>query len=295
MPVLLLAALEAERPSYVAPTGCPPAAGFWDEVRARSLVVGSSTTALDVQITITTSSVAFAGSVRVERGAPRALRAASCEDLVRGLALVTAMLVDAEPPRATPSPPGPPAHDGPAPRARAPSAPSVAGPELAVGVGAALALGQVPGVALEVPIFAELRWVGGPSVRLALRRTGGDAAPLPTGGVGYTWTGGRVDVCPTELELGLGVAAACGHVEGGLLAAEPHDLPDAAPSRDAWLAVGATIRARAEVMAPLFLEAGVSVSVPVLRSRYLLVPAYEVYTTPSVAADVELAAGVRFW
>lgn len=293
--MLLLAALEAERPSYVVPTGCPPAAGFWDEVRARSLVVGSSTATLDVRVTVTASSAGYAGSVRVAGGAPRALHAGACEDLMRGLALVTAMLVDAEPPPSGPESPVAVAADRPAPRARTPSAPAVQGLQLAVGVGAALGLGHVPGAALVVPIFAELHWPGGPSLRAALRRAAGEAAPLPGGVVAYAWTAGRVELCPAELDLGLGVVVACGQVEGGLLAAEPRDLRDATPSRDAWLAVGAAVRARAEVVAPLFVEAGVAVSVPVLRSRYLLVPAYEVYTTPSVAADVELAAGVRFW
>lgn len=300
--MLLLAALGAERSSYVVTPGCPAEASFWGEVWARSLVVGSSSTAIDVHVTITASTSAFLGAVSVAHGAPRRLRASSCEDLVRGLALVTAMLVDAEPPRVDPAPALAQQRTRSAPRAperrsRAlgAGAPRTEGPGLAVGLGAGVALGQVPGVAPAVPVFAELRWPGGPSARVTLRRVSGEASPLPSGEVAYAWTVGRVDVCPTELEVGLATATACALAEGGLLAADPQGLPAATPSRDVWLAVGAVLRVRAEVVAPLFVEAGLSVSAPLLRSRYLLVPAYEVYTTPSVVADLELAAGVRFW
>ena len=323
--MLLLAALGAERSSYVVTPGCPAETAFWGEVWARSLVVGSSSTAIDVHVTITASTSAFVGAVSVAHGAPRSLRSSSCEDLVRGLALVTAMLVDAEPVRVEPGRvPRPAEPDRTRPstatttgRIRVDAAPARAqhgvrsserrsrelparppgeeGPGLAVGVGAGVALGQVPGVAPAVPVFAELRWPGGPSARVTLRRVSGEASPLPSGGVAYAWTVGRVDVCPTELEVGLVTATACAQAEGGLLAADPQGLPEATPSRDAWLAFGAALRVRAEVLVPVFVEAGLSVSAPVLRSRYLLVPAYEVYTTPSVVADLELAAGVRFW
>lgn len=296
--MLLLAALGAERSSYVVTPGCPAETAFWGEVWARSLVVGSSSTAIDVHVTITASTSAFVGAVSVAHGAPRSLRSSSCEDLMRGLALVTAMLVDAEP-RRVDAAPARAQHGVRSSERRSrelPARPSgEEGPGLAVGVGAGVALGQVPGVAPAVPVFVELRWPGGPSARVTLRRVSGEARPLPSGGVAYAWTVGRVDVCPTELEVGLATATACAQAEGGLLAADPQGLPEATPSRDAWLAFGAALRVRAEVLAPVFVEAGLSVSAPVLRSRYLLVPAYEVYTTPSVVADVELAAGVRFW
>jgi hypothetical protein len=108
--------------TYRAPAECPPEPAFVAAVGARGgrldrPATGGSARAFDVSITHGGS--AYRGSLQVlgSDGASgaREVHAASCAEVVDGLAVVTAIALRAEPEAATPPPPAPAAAAAPAP------------------------------------------------------------------------------------------------------------------------------------------------------------------------------------
>ncbi|MFL5306134.1 MAG: hypothetical protein ACJ8F1_13025 [Polyangia bacterium] len=108
--------------AYQAPAGCPGRAEFLDAVGARGARLPGPTASRTLEISIRQAADGFAGSFQIrERDAvsgQRELRAAACNDVTDGLAIVTAIALGA-----SPSAPPSPAVVAPLPAAVPPSAP----------------------------------------------------------------------------------------------------------------------------------------------------------------------------
>lgn len=296
---LLIAAGWAGDAGYQAPASCPAEAFFWDEVRAHAPAVGTATAALGARVRITSADRGFVGETSVHRGAVRRLTAASCEDLVRGLALATALLVDADARRAHAARAEARAHVRGRSRGAPPAPPAAPAPprsaELSVGLHAGVAWGVVPGGTLVVPLFAEVRWPGTASLRLSFRRATEEAEGYGRSSAYFSWSVARAEACPLEYDAEVVSATACALIEGGVADADTVRVLFAVASVEPWLATGALGRLRFPVLdGQVFLEASAGLTVPLLRYRYRFGSDTEVFRTGVVAGELGGGAGLVF-
>lgn len=289
----------AEAPGYTAPPVCPDQRAFSIAVSERLGGARSSTAALgspglrSLRVTITASAAGFSGELAREGGPVRRLEGRSCDDLVRALALVTAMTLDAEPPppileqlpRAKAAPPAkPPKKAAPPPDAT-----------IAIGADGAVAFGMVPGNGFGLPVFVEIRFKNGIRARGVYQRVSGDALGLSAGAASFTYNVGRLELCPISMPVGPVEVTPCALGEAGTVHASPSLVSSALPTDQLWGAAGALLRLRYMVSTPLFIEGNASFFVPFNRSRYIFSPGVEVFTTPSIGAAFGLGAGIVFW
>jgi len=281
---------------YLVPAGCPEEPAFWSAVRERSLSIRSSTVALDVAVVITaTTAGELTGEVSVHGGAPRRLTAHACDDLTRALALVTALLIDAEPPVEASREP----RSAMRPRLEAPADVRERSSDLSIGFGVGTTIGALPGRAIGFPIFLDGGAVGGPRYRLgALFAVRSAKLGVLDGPIQYVLASLHVEVCPWQIALGPLVASPCAAGDAGLLFADARrsGLVGATLTQYGWLAAGVAGHLRYEFFGDMFLEASAGATVPFLRNRFLFGPGEgEIYSTPPVTGDFSMAAGITIW
>ena len=297
------------RLEYSAPASCPAEARFLELLAQHSAVVVDRAAPIVLRVEVTKDQRRHRGRVTLltseEEGA-REVVADRCEDVVRGLALFSAIALDAWFERPTKGEEGasaqPPsdveAAPPPAPRlARRPPAPKVEPPaprsasrQLGFGAG----LGQHGATTTRVVRYVgavgelELPW----TVRPTLRLTGAVGVAIPEtyrdGTLSFVMMWSRLDICPAWADLGRHVrASVCPAGEVGIQRAA---LEGAAVGRSdvrPWTAVGGLGRLRASVADRLDLVASAGILVPLLpfdfRTR-----AGVAYSIAAVAPVVEL-------
>ncbi len=245
--------------SYQAPADCPDAEVFLSELTARTrdrqfvLGVGDPSFAIEIQ----DSAGGKVGRVRrdnVDREVSGV--GVSCDELVRALALTTALSLEevAKPPVEAPTPPPPVPVAGV--KARAP---------WGVGVlaGASGALTEAMPVAA---LFVENRraW----ELRLTVSHARNDVTGSP-GDAAFALTLGQLDVCP----LVFGAFRLCGSGQAGLLSARGISGANVDTPKSARLfvaAAGPSARARWQVTPRLNLEVDVAGRVSLRTQRFVL-------------------------
>lgn len=308
-------AKEPVRFDYHAPAECPAESAFaarvWERsTRARAAWPGELARSFRV-----TFSLDVDGSVgRVDfvdaEGAPvtRSVRGASCDEVASGIALVTALAIDARtepgvnatpaaspPARAMPiATPAPPAARPP--RAVRTYAPSRA--QLTAGIGGGYVGWLGPGGGVGVDLFvAGALSKRGPALRLSGLHV------LASGSAGarearFRAWGGRVDVCPLTAVTGVFFFQPCGGVDFGTLqasgvksAALPEPRDGSAAFLDALLIgrLGAVLERR------LVLELRGELARPVLTHEFRFErPREVVFRPPFLAVGASAGVGVRF-
>jgi hypothetical protein len=286
---------------FEAPAACPGALTFALHVQARTRhtrvhPVPTSDRA-DWWVKIEAAHEGFAGTLTLAqdtRRTERTLAGATCDEVVAGLAVVAALLVEPEAMA--------PAEEEPA-EAAAPAPPPQRAPRVRVSAFAGVRNGAGPGPSLSAgmaftvpgaPRAAGL--VAGALVwRVALQ-----AAPMGDLGVQGLRTAGALTtawmaLCPVALVGPRSHAALCPGVEigwqrvridgGGTV--RRHDRP--------WLAAGAELHLAWRVAHRLVLEANAMAGSPLMRSRYDLQSGGTAYATPAWTATLRLGAGVLLW
>lgn len=319
--------------SYDVPPECPNQAAFEEGVRAR-LPVGSEVSpgdaviAIDVRVTRETDGYRAIVDVPVAGGqrATRTVSGKSCENVIRGSALVTALALEArvadeapreissEAPAPTPAPapaptPAPPlASKQPAPvRAAAASAPSppaattnVPAPlEILLGVRGSATSGVAPAAAFGLGLFAGVRHralsVG---VTVEASRSGrvrSEGVPAE-----YALDCGRLEASwawslASSLEIE-GVVSFEGGVLGAEAAPDPPTVVEGNRGSVAWLAPGIAARLRVHG-GPVFVAGEVFGRAPLVRERFFVDIDGErrvAHRVPYFSAGGGLMAGVRF-
>jgi hypothetical protein len=293
--------------TYAAPESCPGRAEFSEQIALRTPEWTARRAELDVSVEIAPEASGLVGRVRFVRAGRetlRELRAESCGELVRALALIVAILIDPQadmtpaparrpPPMARPAPAPVPA-PGPAP----PASSSVAlffvvGPEV---VGQT---GVTPGLAFGERVFVALGrgegdlWAS--SLRLAFTRLRGSATSAESGAeASFEVDSGRLEggvrrFVWGELALEPGVVFELGR----LRAVGQHPLGRVAQDR-VWASAGATLRPTVTLARRLVLGAAVGLHVPLVVYRFAFVGERVLYQNEALGLDAALTLGVRF-
>ncbi|AKV04401.1 hypothetical protein AKJ09_11064 [Labilithrix luteola] len=304
------------RISFSAPSTCP------DEQRFRALLAQHSEAIVDddapitLRIEVTKDEKGHRGRVAlltVEEEGTREVAAKRCEDVVRGLALFSAIALDAylerlaaeahAPPAPPPAPPSLPVveqeqasravtSDAPRKRiARPPASRSVVvdgAVGFALGARNAAGSGLVygAGVSGELGIMHRFR----SSLRAGLNL----GARVPethregTLSFGMAWL--QIDACPGWVAFGRTFSAAvCPSAEIGVQRAALDDIAMGRTELRPWLSLGGVGRMRAALGNTVELEASVGLVAPVLRYDFLTIGG-EVFATPNLVPTATFGA-----
>jgi hypothetical protein len=312
------------RLSYQVHDGCPPAATFVEQVRARTarveFAVGSDAPLIEVIVEITGSDDASHGKLTVIGSqsvrTDRELSSATCAELVAALALTTALTLDSslsappsgatvdpppEPPlpaEAAPPPAGPPAAAEPPAREPLPSETSLGGDMALAAFGdQTVALGGTVSLDHVLALRSAPSWRAG----VHFSRGAADAAT----GVSSTkaelfWIVLRGTGSPIRFRFGAFDLVPSALLEAGTLVA--HAWADAtiqhAHTRAIpWLALGVNVRLEARLSARWIIELEAAAIAPAIRYDFRFLraaplPDARLFETPRVAATG--GAGVRW-
>jgi hypothetical protein len=315
--------------SYDVPPECPNQAAFEEGVRSR-LPAGSEEKAgepvIAIDVRVTRGADGYRAIVEVPaangRRATRTVSGKSCENVIRGSALVTALALEArvadeapsegasaEPSPVSPPSPAPPPPPPPAPvrpvaavtpspsKERATSEPSAF--EILLGVRGSSTAGVAPGVAFGLGVFAGVRYR---ALGVGLSIEGTRSGRVRSEGVPAEYS---LDCARLEAGLSLSLAPPLeleGVVsfEGGVLGAEaipdPPIVVEGTHGSAAWWAPGVAGRLRVRG-GPVFVSAEVFGRAPLVRERFFVDIDGErrvAHRVPYFSVGGALMAGVRF-
>lgn len=323
--VLAAEPAESARVVYTADDpACPTGADFVESVRVRlargHVVDAQGPEARDYRADVRSADGRFVARLTFDDRSgvtrSREVNAATCADVSRAIALVTALAIDAggvdvdreasaegppateeTPETALPLPEPAPLSPAPAVRDRVEPRPAKKSrrlpPEREAGVRATLTTPKGPTLFLGAELFAAMRDARGRwTFELGLAGERGFRDTSGSGSTEFSFAGGRVRVCGSALRLGARFEARpCLSFEGGALVAEGK-IEHPNTRVDVWLAGGAAWRLGYRVPGGgLYAEAGPLV--PIIRYRYV----FETVNGPDTLAHqvprfgVQLAVG----
>jgi hypothetical protein len=172
---------------------------------------------------------------------------------------------------------------------------------LSIGADVSMSTGASPHVLASVSPFVGLRTrtrsVFEPSARLAFFRAG--TPPLAAAGAdaAFTWTVGRVDLCPFDLGRSAIQVATCVRAEAGELDVAASHITPALTKRRVWFAAGPLVRAEWSFYRWGFLDLELGALFRVTNDRFYFVPdspSSTVYQVPLVGVSAGTGLGVRF-
>jgi hypothetical protein len=290
----------------------------------------SEVRSFDVQVTAghPASGRMFVGAASRPEGT-RMVLAETCEEVADALALVVSLAID---PRGSPPPAAPLSPlDGGAPPLQAtlppPSAslsvtPSVDPNRTAAqgsteesrprtlttrsshgvlfgGLDAALDVGVSPVALVGVSAYVGWQSKGGglfsPSLRLAIDRALSGTISGPAGAAAFTWTVGRLDVCPVARKFHSLRLSACARMEGGTLEVAGSNIVAPQTKTRLWLSTGALTRGEWSFLQPLFLNVEAGASVRATNDRFLFLPDTTVYQVPLLGFCSAAGLGAHFF
>ena len=321
---------ESVRIDYVAPTGCPDAAGFMRSLRERTSRFRQAATDEPVRrflVRVTASASAFAGRLEIRNPdgstAFRSVDAAVCDEVASALALMTALAIDPDAltsgTKAAAKRPGEPAPESaggpagrPAPAAaaavtakppRAPEAPSepwrwsagVKG-HLTFAVSPSLGGGGDLFVDAEAPAASRL----GPAVRVGIFLNQ-STVKLPGVVARFRWAAAAVEACPTRLGVApLRLTAhPCLAIRLGVLQGEGREISHPEAKVSLWTDAGPLLRLRFSATARLLVEAQAALLLPLHRPTFEVSDVSagtttRVYAVPRIGGSVGLGVAYRF-
>jgi hypothetical protein len=328
-------ALDRVRIRYSAPVGCPDEAAFLAQVASRigrAWQADPDELAHTIEVSVTTAKER--SSARMElvgeggRRTTRALTAASCDEVVSGIALVTVLAIEARlpdpedavetgtdapsaaPPPATPRlaerapvPAGRRAH-APSP-ARAPITGASARPAASArrfhydfGGAARATSGVGPGLALGPRVYAGVGVDRGVSFRLAMDAVDTGLTDAGGGVVRFSLLAGSATVCPLAMSLASWLRVVpCAGIELGRTAAEALAVPPrprtANQAEPPWVAPTASLGFEAKAEVVIFVVS-LDASFPLGHREFVFEdPRAVVYDRPAVAVGGSAGVGIR--
>jgi hypothetical protein len=278
--------------------GCPDESAFTGQVEARTRRVAwararEPATVLEVVISSVPGGAAGVLTVRTPDGSTseREVTAASCEQVLSALALVTALALDPDASTAPIAPVVPPPASAPTAPAAPPAAPEV--PWVwQIGVSAELFTAFAPDPAFWVRPHVELAR-GDVAARLSAGWARATARSAE-GAAALTLVAGRVELCPVRLDLGPTVLLTpCGALDAGVLGARGVDVTPSADTTRPWLTAGVSTRLSAMPFAPVVIEVGGELFATLVRDRFYVQEDTTLHKTPAVGGALGIGLGVH--
>jgi hypothetical protein len=315
---------EEVRFSYREHPSCPSYAAFRQQLLLRSDKVhfaaetgGSRTFAIELE---QLPNGTFRGKLAIDGGSPRVLEASECAELVSALGLIAALAIDpqaktdplplpADPPPSPPPPPAllaatPPAAPARVDPPRPPAAPSPRLWRWGLGGVGGVAFGHVSGAAGGGGVFVELRRNGrqilAPAFRVGAERTAPHTAAGDLASARFTWTHGRVEVCPIAWSPHMRIRVLpCAGMQIGAIEARDSTASSPKTAVRLWLAPVTAARFEGVMVADrLWLEIEGGAAWIATRDRFAVgpddaAPGHTVYAPGSVAGLASLGLGVH--
>ena len=302
---------------YTAPAECPQDAAFRAAVRERASgdwEAQPGELARRIDVSVTRSGERYVAGIVFLNAAgeriSRSLSGQSCEDVVNGIALVTALAIQSrveealaqsepEPPKPAPKNPVPvPVHTAAAPAHPAVQPSPVRETFVRVGAAARAASGTGPGPSFGPLLFGALEWR---RVRLGLALSGLWAPQVTQSGVSahYRRLSARIDGCPYAVGRGTLTFEPCAFFEAGSLhgQGEPgSSLASTTGGGSPWLVPGVLLRLLAR-FEPVVVSLELGGGAPLVRERFGVVSDGVEHTTfhvPAFVLDGALGGGIRW-
>jgi hypothetical protein len=208
-----------------------------------------------------------------------------------------------DPPTSQPSTPSvatessrPPTEEKPAPPPSAQSSHAwrmdVGGGAYVQGVGAPSA---VIGGAVLVGLTLGGERVWSPAFRIGVARASSGSLDANPGEATFAWTVGRAEICPLRWPArGALDFRPCLAGDFGVVSASATGVSNPQPHTRPWETLGVLALAEWEPLAPLFVEAELSLTTPLERDQFFVAPTPVVYQAPGLVPAGTLAVGVRF-
>jgi hypothetical protein len=316
--------------AYAAPTTCPDRAWFDAELARRVAASGEATTPASLDVQVQAVDAGFVGTLRYSDAgsgqATRTVRHQSCEQVVRALALIGAVLAEASARRA--SAPATLAFDDSDGARTERGAARAGGPRRVGGAGAHRAARPAPpepawdtrarlSAGLGIMSALSPALLAAPRLGLGLERqqersrvgyvlhvsvSRAESGTLEKDGARaeLTWTAARLDGCG-RLGLGTGTSlAGCAYADVGKLAGESTEGVTTGHTRRAlWLSPGLGVVVGSKLVGPLGLELGLRGFAPLVRPRFYFTDPEGsgrswLHQVPSVGASAEVSLVSRF-
>lgn len=296
------------RIDYAAPERCSSRETFVRELVARTprvRVAQDGDRAATYAVALSSASSGMIGELVLReldgRETRRALRGATCDEVVRALAFIAAILVDPEAMARVPGAPLPvlprraplasqPSERSPEPRSRARfRAGASAGASLETSVSPKTAFGPFA----ELFVERESDGARGLSFGAAFHRVTAPSTRTRAGRADFSWTAGRAWLCPLSLpSRGAFSFAPCGEAEAGVLTVKGSDTVDPKPVRRPWLAFGPLGRLELRPTRSLSITLdGILVLTPLSHPTFYFAPDIDVFSVPVVGFASR--AGIR--
>jgi len=297
---------------YTAPAECPDRQGFFEQVSARTKLArlaDASETATTLIVRIQHVPGGTAGTIQLstppDRTAQREVKAASCEQVVAALALMTALAIDpdasTEPVSMRPLPapkPEPTAASKPKPRRTPDERPASALTRWKGGVSLELLGGIAPELVPAVRPFIELDREGrapwGFAMRLSAARLQSEVR-TEAGGAEFRLWSARLEGCPAHVRAARPLwLSACLSFDLGELMATGNGVTQAQQVSRPWLAAGEITRLELRLFDALAIEAAGEIMFPLVRDRFFVQSDVTLHRTPAVAGGGAVGVGVTF-
>ena len=286
-----------------APDSCPSRDELVRAVkeRSRSLVVDENSTdgagaAMDVSIA--PGERDFVGIIRLSRGAmveTRELTAETCPELVDAASLLLVLFLDSKD-----AAPAPSTTSSALPEENRRATPQAPGRTWRPFIGADVQseAATLPALALGFGIFGGIERDGAllsPALRLEASMVSSDLAAGPSRDGSILRGVVRAEGCPTRWRVVSRISIApCAWIGAGFLRAEGKAIATPHAATQAWVDVGAGVRARSELKS-FFFELGLGVTAPLTRPVVVFEnPIIILHRTPAAGAVFSLGGGYRF-
>ena len=306
----------AVRIEYRAADGCPDQAAFFEELGSRmrrARFAAPDEIARTVRVTIVAEDQSRYRA-RVEftdvdgRKVSREVQGENCEEAADGIALITALAIDARAKASESESPAPQPKSGSRPAlephsaAPAPSEPVRAEPaslpHADVGIGLFVTSAAAPELLLGISGFVGAGFDrAGPSFRLTVMHALSRRVELGAEHAKFQLTFGRAEACPLSFVISERLETEpCAAIDVGRLVGEGVDSPVITEPETAevfWLCPSALGRLRFILGDFLLLELSAELGVPLYQEEFLL-NGREVYVVPAVRFGGAFSVGYRF-
>ncbi len=150
-----------------------------------------------------------------------------------------------------------------------------------------------PKLSFAVPLYIEVARAIGGSFGLATRLRFARSSNVSGGS--FTWTAGGVDLCPLVWSPRPFGVDFCARTQFGVMDAFAVNVAASRDTTRAWLSIGPVASMRLYVVGPAYLHLEGALDVPLIRDRFFAEPNTTLFLAPNFGWTAALGAGATIW